>query len=106
MGEKLTTSATSIVVPPSACGSSKCILPIKNADTKNDSEFNMKDVLRPSRASATPPIVAPSTKFTDHVVDERVFATIRSSSLVMFGITAVLAGSKNAHMMLSNSSKG
>ena len=79
---------------------------IMSADTRNDSPFRTNTASRPNHAATTPPIVAPSTRFIDHVVDERVFATITSSRAVMFGMTELRAGSKNAAIIVSASSSG
>ena len=66
----------------------------------------MKTASRPNSAATTPPSVAPMARLNDHVVEESVFAAISVSGVVMLGITALRAGSKNAAIMVSSSSSG
>ena len=51
---------------------------------------------RPATAVTTPPIDAPTASIADHVALASALAGSSSSSLVMFGIVAVRAGSKKA----------
>ena len=60
----------------------------------------------PKKAATTPPTEAPINRFTDHVAEESVFAMRTSPFVAIFGITALRAGSKNAAISVSASSKG
>src|SRR3981189_2520419 len=106
MGEKSTRSRGRSGAADSAWGSAKLILLISNADVRNESAFRMKTVSRPKRAATTPPTAAPTSRFTDHVAQDNVLGTSPSSSAAMLGITALRAGSKNADMVVSASSRG
>src|SRR5262249_32781603 len=79
---------------------------MNNADTRNESPFKTKTASRPSHAATTPPIVAPSTRCIDHVVDEGLLARLTSARGVMLGIRDLRAGSKTAAMIVSASSSG
>src|SRR5206468_6711732 len=69
---------------------------MKSADQKNETALMVKATFRPAMAVTRPPIDAPAASMADHVALASAFAGSSSSSLVMFGIVAVRAGSKNA----------
>ena len=105
-GEKSTRSRGLSGAADSACGSAKCIPPIRMAEAKKDSALRMNTVSRPKKAATTPPTEAPINRFTDHVAEESVLAMSTSPRAAMFGITELRAGSKKAAMMVSASSSG
>src|SRR6478672_4400384 len=68
-----------------ACGSANFIPRMRIADTRNESALIRNTASRPSSAATTPPTDAPTSRFTDHVAEERVLATSTSSRAVIFG---------------------
>src|SRR5581483_53508 len=106
MGEKSSKSPARSGAEDVACGSSKCIPRMRKADARKDSAFNANTASLPKNAATIPPRVAPIIKFNDQVVEESVFARITSSLLVIFGITAFLAGSKKVAMQVSRNKRG
>ena len=76
------------------------------AETKNDSALRINTTSRPKKAATAPPTEAPINRFTDHVAEESVFAISTSSLAAILGTTALRAGSKNAAITVSASSKG
>src|SRR5436190_178636 len=66
------------------------------ADTKNDAALIVNAMLRPATAVTRPPTDAPAASIADQVAADSAFAGSSSSALVMLGIVAVRAGSKNA----------
>src|SRR5262245_22588178 len=69
---------------------------MKTADAKNDSALIVNATLRPNTADTMPPTDAPMASIADHIAADNALAGISSSGVVMLGIVAVLAGSKNA----------
>ena len=69
---------------------------MKIADQKNDAALIVNATSRPATAVTTPPTDAPTASIADQVALASALAGSNSSSLVMFGIVAVRAGSKNA----------
>src|SRR4029079_17144766 len=69
---------------------------MNNADAKNDSALMTNATFRPAIAVTRPPTDAPTASIAAHVALATALAGISSSALVMFGIVAVRAGSKNA----------
>src|SRR5947207_1802714 len=69
---------------------------MNSAETKKDTEFTTKATLRPNTAVTRPPTDAQIASMADHVALDSALAGNNSSSLVILGIVAVRAGSKNA----------
>src|SRR5437867_1177150 len=69
---------------------------MKKADQKNDAALMANATLRPATAVTMPPTDAPTASMADHVALASALAGNSSSSVVILGIVAVLAGSKNA----------
>ncbi len=72
------------------------VRPMKSAEQKNDAAFRPNATLRPATAVTMPPTDAPIASMADLVALDSAFAGSSSSALVMLGIVAVRAGSKNA----------
>src|SRR5436309_3183441 len=82
--------------PPAGGVASYRVPPMQYADTKNDAALIANAMLRPAIAVTSPPTDAPAASIADHVAADSALAGSSSSSLVMLGMVAVRAGSKNA----------
>src|ERR1019366_5513711 len=69
---------------------------MKYADAKNDAALIAKATFRPATAATIPPSDAPTASIADHIALDKAFAGSSSSAVVMLGMIAMRAGSKNA----------